>query len=175
MQINSFSKIVIVGTSGVGKTSLAQAISRKYNMPDIELDALFWNPHWTPAPTEDFHSRVANAVREKGWVIHGNYSKVRDMIWNKADIIIWLDYSRPLVFWRILRRSLHRAVTRTPVCNGNTESLRKTFFSKDSIILWSLKTYSRNKKLYQSLMKDPEFGPKMIRISSPREAERLLR
>lgn len=174
VQLNSFSKIVIVGTSGAGKTTLAQAIAHKYELSDIELDALYWEPHWTPAEPTAFQSRVQNAVDNKGWVVHGNYSKVRDMIWSKADVIIWLDYPRHLVWWRIVRRTVHRAFTRAKVCGDNTESFRLSFFSKESIILWSLRTYNRNRKLYSSLMQDPQFGPKFIRVRSPAEARRLL-
>lgn len=174
LQLNSHSKIVIVGTSGSGKTTLAHALARKFNMPDIELDALYWKPQWTPTEPEAFQSRVQNATEGRGWIVHGNYSRVREMLWNKADVIIWLDYPRRLVWWRILRRSLQRAWTRDKICGENRESFRKTFFSKDSIILWSLRTYNRNRRLYGELMSDPHFGPKMLRVSSPREAARLL-
>lgn len=174
VQLNSHSKIVIVGTSGAGKTTLAQALARKYNMPDIELDALFWEPHWTPTEPTAFFSRVQSAVDDRGWVVHGNYSKVRDMIWNKADVIIWLDYPRSLVWWRILRRSLSRAWSRSKVCGENTESFRKTFLSRDSIILWSIRTYNRNRRLYGELMNDPQYAKKFLRIVSPKDAARLL-
>lgn len=174
IQLNSHSKIVIVGTSGAGKTTLAHALSRKFNMPDIELDALFWEPQWTPAEPEAFQSRVKNVVEGRGWIVHGNYSRVRDMLWNKADVIIWLDYPRRLVWWRIFRRTLTRAWTRDKVCGENTESFRMSFFSKDSVILWSIRTFNRNRKFYRSLQTDPTFGPKILRISSPKQAARLL-
>jgi len=175
MHLNSHSKIVIVGTSGSGKTTLAQALSRKFNMPDIELDALFWQPQWTPTEPAAFQARVANATEGRGWIVHGNYSKVRDMLWNKADVIIWLDYPRHLVWWRIFRRTLSRSWNHDKVCGENTESFRTSFFSKDSIILWSIRTYSSNRKLYNSLQKDPTFGLKMIRFSSPKQAQSLLK
>lgn len=174
LQLNAFSKIVIVGTSGSGKTTLARILAQKYQIPDIELDALYWEPEWTPASDEDFQTRVRNATAERGWIVHGNYSKVRDMIWNKADVIIWLDYPRYLVMWRVLRRTIHRVFTQQKICGDNTESFRISFLSKDSVILWAHNTFKRNRLAYGELMRDSEYGAKMIRVRTPREAEDLV-
>ncbi|WP_413287529.1 AAA family ATPase [Bdellovibrio sp. HCB337] len=173
-KLNAFSKVVVIGTSGAGKTTFAKAVSQKFDIPDVELDALYWEPNWTAATPESFQNRVQAATLNKGWVVHGNYRVVRDFLWHKADLIIWLDYPRHIILWRILKRSIYRAFTQKPMWNGNYESIRLTFFSKDSIILWSITSYAHNKKDYGNMMASSPFAPKMLRIKHPRDAAKLL-
>ncbi|MAU01480.1 MAG: adenylate kinase, partial [Anaerolineaceae bacterium] len=82
------SRIVVVGTSGSGKTTLAQQLAACLGYPHIELDSLHWGPNWTEAP--DFAQKVAQAVERPYWVLDGNYSRVRQIIWSQADTIVWL-------------------------------------------------------------------------------------
>ena len=80
--IGPSSKILIVGTSGSGKSTLAGMLANRLNIKDIELDALHWGPNWTEASQEDFRSRIEKEIHEcSGYVIHGNYNKVRDLTW----------------------------------------------------------------------------------------------
>jgi hypothetical protein len=79
------------------------------------------------------------------------------------------------VWSRLLLRTFQRAWTKQKVCGDNTESFRLSFFNKESILLWSIRTFNRNRKLYSSLMQDPHFGPKIIRLKTPAEAAQLLK
>ena len=84
---------------------------------------------------------------------------------------MWLDYSFPLIMSRVLWRTFHRVVTKQQICNGNYESLKKTF-SKESIILWSLQTYRKRKREYPILIKQPEYSHlNIVRLNSPQAAE----
>jgi shikimate kinase len=56
-------RIAVVGTTGSGKTALARRISQQLDIPHVEMDALYWGPHWTPTPTEVFRERTAQATR----------------------------------------------------------------------------------------------------------------
>lgn len=94
-------RYVVVGTSGSGKTTLARQIALRLEIPHIELDALHWQPGWVGATPEAMRKRVETAIAAPAWVLDGNYSKVRDVVWQRATHLIWLDYSFPLVFWRI--------------------------------------------------------------------------
>ena len=100
--------MVVVGSSGCGKTTLARALADHLNVPHVEVDALHWGPDWTPMPTAILRARVAEAIAGDGWVIDGNYFKIREMVWSRADTLVWLDYSMGLILWRILRRTLRR-------------------------------------------------------------------
>jgi len=169
-------RIVVIGTTGSGKTTLAKQIAQCLNMPHIELDYLHWEPNWTEVPDEVFRERVKDAIAADSWVTDGNYSVVRDLLWPRATIIVWLDYSFPITFGRLLRRTIHRAITQETICNGNRESFWLSFFSKDSILLWLFQTYGENRKKYPLLFQQPEHAHlKVLRLRSPRETENWLR
>jgi len=105
-------RIVVTGTTGSGKTTLARAVAAKLGLPHAEQDA--WNhlPGWQEAPLEQFRAVVGTFTIQAGWVMDGNYTKANDIGWARADTLIWLDYSGELVFRRLLRRTLRRGYTR---------------------------------------------------------------
>jgi len=130
----------VVGTSGAGKSTLAAALARVLDAEFLELDSVFHQPGWVPLPREEFRRCVAAAVAGERWVIDGNYtSQVKDLVWARADTVVWLDLPRRTVMRRIIWRSLWRAAKRTELWNGNRERWRN-FFSVDkeeSVIAWA--------------------------------------
>lgn len=167
-------RIIVVGTSGSGKTTFAEELADRLQIPHVELDALNWEPNWTEAKPEVFRSRIEQALQGKSWVVDGNYSKARDLVWGRADTLIWLDYSFPVTFYRIVKRTLYRSLTRQELWSGNRETLR-TLLSKNSMILWTLKTYSPRRKEYPVLLSRPEYAHlKQIRLTSPKTASDWL-
>lgn len=151
-------RISIVGTTGSGKTTLARKLADRLQIPHIELDALHWEPNWTAASEQVFHDRVTEALSGDRWVTDGNYSKVRKIVWSRADTIVFLDYSFWLVMRRLLWRTLRRSLRQEELWNGNREDLWKSFFSQDSILRWMLQTYERNRKKYPELFRQPEYA-----------------
>jgi adenylate kinase family enzyme len=133
--MSEFCKIAIVGTSGSGKTTLARQTSQRLAIPHVELDTLHWEPNWTEATIEVFRSRVATALSGDAWVVDGNHSKIRPLVWSRADTIVWLDYAFAIVMGRILQRTIRRVVLREECCNGNRETFQKSFLSGDSVIV----------------------------------------
>lgn len=167
-------RITVVGTSASGKTTLARRLAEALDIPHIELDALFWQPDWTPAHQEDLRARVTEALAGDAWIVDGNYSAVRDIIHARADTLIWLDYSLPLVLWRVTSRTTRRLITRAELWNGNRESLRSVF-SRDSIILWALTSWGKNRHRYDALFAQPDAVRfQLIHLRSPRETRRWL-
>ena len=132
--------IVIWGPTGSGKTSLAAEIARRLGLVHIELDAIHWLPDWVEKPLDEFRADVIAALASHagGWVCDGNYSKVRDIVLAEADMVVWLRPPLPVSFWRVLKRCVSRAVRRESLWETNYESFRKTFFSRDSLLVWSL-------------------------------------
>ncbi len=168
-------RIVVVGSTGSGKSTLAQQLAERMNAPHIELDALHWEPNWTPAAPEVFRQRVSDAISAESWTCSGNYSSVRDRIWQRADTVIWLNYSFPVVASRLLRRTLRRVVSQEELWNGNRESWRM-MLSRESILLWFLHTYWRLRREYPALLSRPEMQHlQVLRFGSPRQTEVWLR
>lgn len=168
-------RIVVVGSTGSGKSTLALQLAGRMSAPHIELDALHWEPNWTPAAAEVFRQRVSDAIAGECWTCSGNYSGVRDRIWQRADTVIWLNYSFPVVASRLLRRTLRRVVTQEELWNGNRESLRM-MLSRESILLWFLHTYWRRRREYPALLARPEMSHlKILQFRSPQQTDVWLR
>ena len=128
-------RINVVGTTGSGKTTAAREIAERLCVPYIELDALFWKPEWGQTPDEEFLPAVDEATRGAQWVLDGNYSRTRSIVWPRANTIVWLDYSFPRVFARLLWRTIRRSITREELWVGCRERLRISFLSRDSILI----------------------------------------
>jgi adenylate kinase family enzyme len=168
-------RINVVGTSGSGKTTVARRTAEALGFPHVELDALHWGPGWEEPPVDVFRELVSKATRESPWVVDGNYSKVRDIVWGRADTVLWLDYSFIRVFLRLLWRTLRRLVLRERLWNDNRESLAMAL-SKDSIILWAINSYPIRKKEFPTLISSPEYAHiHFLRHSSPSETEEWLK
>ena len=171
------SKILVVGTSGSGKTTLAKKLSKILKIKDIELDALFWKENWVQSEQGEFREKIQNAIKnEKGYVIHGNYNKVKDLTWGNVETVIWLDYSRFIVMWRVLKRTISRMITQEELWSGNKETFKNSFLAKDAIVLWAWNTYKKRREQYSLMLKENPFKIKeFIVLKKPREAEALLK
>jgi adenylate kinase family enzyme len=168
-------RVVVLGASGCGKSTMARALASHLNLPYVEIDALQWGPNWTAAPTEILRSRVEMATAGDRWVVDGNYSKIRDAIWPRADTLIWLDYPMSVNFWRIFRRTVRRCITHEKLWHGNVESWATQFLSGDSLFLWMMTSWRRHRREYPKLFRAPECEHLRIhRFAAPAEAENWL-
>lgn len=172
---SEMARVLVVGCSGSGKTTFARQLAQQLGAPHIELDALYWLPNWVPRPTDEFRALVAEAVSQEQWVTDGNYRVVRDLVQSHATAIIWLNYTFPTVFGRVLRRTLRRTLTHEELFTGNRESLRRSFLSRDSILWWVITTYKRRRRQYRTLFDQPATGSyARVELRRPAEAQRLL-
>ncbi len=168
-------KIVLLGVTGSGKTTLARQVSARLAIPHVELDALHWGTGWTPVPEETFRRRAAAAASSPAWVLDGNYSKVRDLVWPQANLIIWLDYPWRIVFPRLLRRTLARGLSRQKLWNGNTERLwphLQLWNRKRSLFAWQAYSLRRHAREYPDLLAAAEAPA--LRFRHPDEAQAWL-
>lgn len=168
-------RIHIIGSSGTGKTSLAQKAAQRLNISHVELDDLHWGENWQQAELEDFRRDVRQALSGATWVVDGNYSKVRDIVWERARMVVWLDYSLGLALWRLLRRSLRRMLTGELLWGRNRETFRALFLSRDSLILYLLQTHRTRRARYEALIQDPAYGSiQFIRLRTPDQTRKWL-
>jgi hypothetical protein len=148
-------------------------------VPHVELDVLAWGPNWTLVPVELFKERVARAVEGDAWVIDGNYGGrgARDLLWPRADTVIWLDPPLPVIFARLFARAIRRIGTGEELWpgTGNRETYRNQFFSRDSLFIWALRTYWGRKRLYRDLLAKPEHAHlRVLHFRRAAEAESWL-
>jgi adenylate kinase family enzyme len=145
--------------------------------PHLELDSVFHQPGWEPLPDAEFRARVSAFVAADRWVVDGNYSRVRDLVWQRADTVVWLDLHRRTVMWRIIRRSLRRAAVRAELWNGNRESWANLLRADPdkSIIAWSWSRHHVYRQTYARAAADPAHGHlRFIRLRTAAEATRLV-
>lgn len=172
-------RVVVIGTSGAGKTTMASRIARRLGLPHIELDAVNWQPGWRDLDRHDqpeFVRRVTLAIQAEAWVACGNYGSVRDALWRRATHLIWLDYERPVVMLRVIRRSLARVLLRTELWSGtgNRERWRQ-LIRPSHPIRYAWRTWARRRRETAERIERPEYAHlTVLRLRRPSEAARAI-
>jgi adenylate kinase family enzyme len=174
---NSLKRVNVVGSSGCGKTTFSKLLASKLNVPQIELDELYWGPNWKPVPDEILFEHLEKALSQENWVLDGNYSRTAPIKWKKVTAVVWLDYSYSRILFQVTRRSLTNIISGRELwqSNRNKETFSMTFLHKDSILLWTLTNLGKIKKQYEIYSTDPGFRHILFyRLRSPGEAQNFL-
>ncbi|MFJ3958255.1 adenylate kinase [Arthrobacter sp. NPDC090010] len=170
-------RILFHGVTGTGKSSAAARLSALSGIPWHSADDdIGWLPaeeaRWTNRPPEEMLWIAKDICAQDEWILDSAYSLFIEPVMERVELVIALDYPRHISFLRLLRRTAQRVRDRRPVCNGNIETLRQTF-SKDSILLWHLRTFTRKKSQARSWAADPD-GPQVLAFSRPEELDQWL-
>jgi adenylate kinase family enzyme len=172
-------RIVIVGSSCAGKSTLGERLAAARGAPLVDLDALYWRPNWQPTPDEEFASRIIEATGGDRWVVAGNYSKhTMKTVWPRAETVIWLDFPLPLVLWRIVRRSWVRSRSKELLWGTNYEPFWGQFklWSDESLIGYSLRTHRQRRKSYAGVMESPAWSHlRFVHARTKQEVERIAK
>lgn len=177
MLLESMKRVNVVGTSGSGKSTFSQQLASKLEYPYIELDALYWKPYWGESSDKELFEKLEQALSQDTWILDGNYNRTVPIKWSNVDVVIWIDYSFSRTLYQAIKRAIIRITARENLWGkqGTKETIAKTFLSKDSIILWTLKTYKSNRERYTKMFNLPEYRHiNFIRLSSPKEAQSYL-
>lgn len=171
-------RVVVVGTSGSGKTAMATSIASALKLPCIELDGLHWEPNWEALsktnPNEFVHRVSAAISASEAWVSDGNYDLVRDMIWQRATHLVWLDYSRGVVMYRVIKRSVARAFDQKELWAGNREDWRN-WLRPSHPIRWAWSTWRERRLRFEELLKRAEYRHLVVvRLRSPCDAAAVI-
>ena len=173
-------RIMVIGSSGAGKTTLAQRLSARLGAPHVDLDALNWMPNWRSlyedAP-EVFARRVADATAGYAWISAGNYSQLWPLMMRRAEHIVWLDYPRAVVMRRVILRSFVRAAGGRELWpgTGNRETFAR-WFRADHPIRLAWRPVEQRRARYAGLIADLAApGVKVHHLRRPREADALVR
>ena len=166
-------RVVVVGTSGAGKSTMARSLSAALGLRFVELDAINWQADWRALDQEDkaeFRRRVAEATAGDGWVSDGNYATVRDDLWARATHLVWLDYERALIMRRVVTRSVIRAFDGKELWSGNRENWR-TWLDAGHPMRWAWDTWKQRRERYEALIAEPRHAHlQVLRLRHPREA-----
>lgn len=167
-------RIVVVGTSCSGKTTVAASIAERLGLYHIELDSIHWAPNWTEIPDEAFREKVTVVTERDSWVADGNYRAIRDILWGSADTVVWLDLPFRIVFWRSIKRTITRIITGEELWNGNVEHL-DALVGPDGMPRWVIKTYWRRKREFPDLFSQSEYSHlTVIRLITSSEVDQWL-
>jgi len=165
-------RVLIYGVTGSGKTTLAERLAGISGLPWHSVDDLTWEPGWIAVPEDEQRRRISTICDGDEWLLDTAYGLWRDIPLARVELIVALDYPRMLSLWRLVRRSVMRAIDKKPICNGNIETWR-TMFSKSSIIAWHFKSFGSKKKRIAGWSDKPE-GRIVVRIRKPRDLEEWL-
>lgn len=163
-------RVLVAGTSGAGKTTLAAAVGRALDLPHVEVDALFHGPGWTPRPS--FVADVERLVDGDGWVTEWQYDAVRALLASRADLLVWLDLPRSRVLRQLVRRTVVRRLRRQELWNGNQEAPLRTFFTDpEHVVRWAWATHPATGPRVRALQQQRPDLP-VVRLRSRREVDR---
>ena len=165
-------RVLVAGTSGSGKTTVARRVADVLGLEHTEIDALFHGPGWTPRPT--FSDEVEQLAARPGWVTEWQYDVVRPLLAARADTLVWLHLPRCTVMRRLLWRTVSRRLRRDVLWNGNTEPPLRSFFTDpDHVVRWGWRTHDGNAaKVSQAVHDHPHL--QVVELRSPRDVEAWL-
>jgi adenylate kinase family enzyme len=137
-------RILVYGVTGSGKSTAAQRVGAVTGLPVHLVDELTWRPGWQGVPEVEQREVFARITASDAWVLDTAYSTWLDLVLERCELVVGLDYPRWLSLGRLLRRTVVRIVDRRPICNGNVETLRNAL-SRDSIVVWHFRSFARKR------------------------------
>ena len=176
-------RIVVLGNSCSGKSTLAAQLASAMDVPLVELDALNWLPDWVGLNATDperLQRRFNEATAGDAWVVAGSYTAhAKATFWPRLDTIIWLDIRLPLLLKRVVQRSWRRYRDDELLWGTNREKFWQQFAlwkGEDSLIWWILNLhYDKRRRMYQTIT-DPEWAHiNVVRLRTPAQVDALVR
>jgi len=172
-------RIVVVGNSGSGKTTVSREIGAKLGLPILEMDSVYHQENWEPLADDEFRSILSGFVSQDHWVVDGNYSRLgtEEVLWPRADTFVWLDTGRLITTWRVFKRTVSRSAKREELWAGNRERLRNLTKRdpEDNVVLWSWSRHGHYRSLYEEAATGEAWDhAEVYRLSNDREVEDFL-
>jgi hypothetical protein len=162
-------KVVVIGATGAGKSTLAEQVAARLALPYVPTDPLYWAENWRRVPLAEVHSRIALLTAQPQWVLDGNFDDVREVVWARADALIWLDYPCCVTWSRLVRRNISWWFSGTPTWSENRMTLKVAL----SGIRHGLRGYRAKRREYPVVL--PLYkNVHVLRFRRPRDAASWL-
>ena len=117
-----------MGSAGAGKSTLARRLGHITGLPVVHLDAIFWRPGWVPTPDAEWDKVVVEVASKESWIIDGNYGRTMVPRLERADTVLFLDFSQVTCLWRVFKRWLrYHGEVRPDLAPGCPERLSWAF------------------------------------------------
>jgi adenylate kinase family enzyme len=123
-------RLLIIGSGGSGKSTLARHLATALGLPLLHLDRLYWKPGWKEPEPAAWVAHVDELIAGDAWIMDGNYGGTLERRLQRAQMVIWLDLSRWICLWRVLRRRVeYLGQTRPEMPPGCPEHLSLAFLA----------------------------------------------
>ncbi|MFR9770785.1 AAA family ATPase [Nocardia sp. SC052] len=165
------SRITVAGSSGSGKTQLARALGKLLDLPYVELDSLYHGPGWTVR--DSWVRDVIEFTSGPKWVIEWQGDPVREHLARNADVLIWLDHSRALCTYRVVKRTVLGRISGRELWNGNTERpLREVFTDPEHIIRFAWRIHPAVRRKVTALIAELSYPDlQIVRLRGQRQVD----
>ena len=162
-------RILIIGSSGAGKSTFARRLGDATGLQVIHLDKIFWNPNWVETAKDEWQKKVEKVLELDSWIVDGNYSGTMETRLAACDTVIFLDMPRTACVYRILKRvAFYRRGARPDMAEGCDERFDWQFVK----LVWNYPT--RSKPKVETLLKRFQDSKNVIRLKSKKEVENFL-
>jgi adenylate kinase family enzyme len=163
-------KVIIIGSGGAGKSTLARKLGEVIGIKVHHLDALYWKPGWKMTGKDEWEEIVLKIIKEETWIIDGNFGGTMDIRAQAADTVIFLDYSTTRCLYGIIKRRItYHGRTRPDMNEGCPEKLDWQF------IKW-VAEYKRKKApaIIEKLEQYRLEGKEIYHFTTPLETEEFI-
>lgn len=162
-------RILIIGSGGAGKSTLARQLGEILKIEVLHLDKLYWQAGWIEPPKDEWKRVVEELLKKDSWILDGNFGGTMEMRLKACDTAIFLDFSPFLCLYRVLKRRLtYRKTNRPDMAEGCPEKMDLEFLGW----IWSFRK-TTTPKIEERLQKI-ENEKTIIRLRSAKEVEKFI-
>jgi len=163
-------RVLVIGSGGSGKSTLSKRLGAVLGLPVIHLDTLYWSPGWIEPDKAEWAQTVRSVIDQEAWVLDGNYSGTLPQRIEACDTVVFLDVSRLICLWRVLKRlARYHGRARPDLPAGCPERLDVAFL----LWIWNYPNRSRRKVL--ALLERYRTTKNVVHLRTRNEVERFAR
>lgn len=163
-------RILVIGSSGAGKSVFAAKLAERMGLPLIHLDAIYWKPGWVKTPKDEWQRTVDELLARDRWVMDGNYAGTLDRRLSACDTVVFLDLPRTVCLWRaVKRRIMYRRRSRPDMTPGCQERVTWEF------IRWIWEYPRKQRPRVMARLAAPRPDQQAVVLRSTADADRFLR